>query len=327
MAATGFDDSVEKLLDFCNLLGQTSAVVTAETEVLEARGGSLERTEAETRKRCEQVADRLGTALDELTEAHEDACDHADRLTEAAQDLASSRLSATEESLDSAESSFEQRARQEEADLEKTILDLFDAGFQPLAAALDEIEAQLARGEESAKQALEELEQGAGEAASRADQERAETATAIDEAERAVAEEGAGALERDMAEHASFWGEELPEAVRAECLSVGEPLEALYREWEAEVVAEGDELSEAVAGLLEDAADIVTNQAGEPLATAVAGTADETLAALRGRQEVLLPTLADGEPASDDAAALVDELAIARVVVGEIDRLLKALAE
>jgi hypothetical protein len=327
MAATGFDDSVEKLLDFCNLLGQTSAVVTGETDVLETRAGSLDKTEAETRKRCAQVAERLGTALEEISEAHEDACEQADRVAEAAEDLASSRLAAAEQDLESAGTSFGERARQEEADLEGMLLDLFETGFQPLAAALDEIEAELAQAEERAQQALEGLEQGAGEAAGRAEQERTETASAIDEAQRAVVEEDAGALERDMAEHAAFWGEELPEAVRAECASVAEPLEALYREWEAEVVAEGDDLSEAVAGLLEEAADLVTRLAGEPLATAVAATVDETLASLGGQQEALLATLADGEPASEVAAELVDDLAVARVVVEEIDRLLRALAE
>ena len=41
----------------------------------------------------------------------------------------------------------------------------------------------------------------------------------------------------------------------------------------------------------------------------------------------LLPALGEGEPASEAAAALVDDLFVARQLVSEIDRLLNALAE
>jgi hypothetical protein len=54
---------------------------------------------------------------------------------------------------------------------------------------------------------------------------------------------------------------------------------------------------------------------------------DDALAVLDTRQDALLSTLGDGEPACEGAAALVDDLAIAHQVVGEIDRLLKALTE
>lgn len=327
MASPAFDDGIEKLEGFCTLLGQTSAALLREGEVLDARGDSIEKTESEARQRCEQVAERLGAALDDVTDAEEDAVEQTDRLGEAAQDLAGNRLSAAEESLESAGEAFEERAGQDRAGLEKEVLDLFEAGFAALGAAIDEMETEVARAGEAARQALEALGQGIGETGAHVKEDGAKTVAALEEAERGVAEDDAHELERQVAAHVDLWVEELPEAVRAECASVAVPLEALYREWEAEVVAEGDELSEGVAGLLEDAADIVANEAGQPLAAAVEETTNGSFAALAGQREALLPALEEGEPASEAAAALVDDLSVARRLVAEIERLLNALAE
>ena len=327
MAQPAFDDSIEKREAFCTLLGQTSAVVARDGEVLDARGDSLERTEAEVRSRGEHVAELLTTAHDEVSEAHEEAVEQADRLGETGQDLAATRLSAAEDGAESAEASFEQQVGQGRAQLEKDFQDLFETGFTSLAAAIDEIEAELAGAGEAAGQALEALEVGLTEVGQQTTEVRAKTVAALEEAEQAVAERDARELEQQAAEHAGLWMEDLPEAVRAECASVAEPLEALYREWEAEVVAEGDELSDDVAGLFEDGADIVANEAGQLLAAAVEETIGNSFAVLAGQQDALLPTVADGEPASEAAAALVDDLFVARQLVSEIDRLLNALAE
>jgi len=326
MAQPAFDDSVEKLEGFCNLLGQTIAVLTRDVEGLGARAESLDQTEAETRKRGEEVAQRLASELDDLTAAHEDAIEEADRLTEVAQDLAATRLPAAEDRLQSAESSVEERTSQEEAGLEKAFLDLFESGFTALATVIDEVEAELRGAGEGAREALEGLERGQVEVGQAMTETGGRTATALGEAERVAAEDASRALEQEGAEHSALWTEELPEAVRAECASVGEPLEALYREWEGEVATEGDELSEGVADLLADAAVVVASQAGQ-LAAAVREAIDDSLAALAGQQDVLVPTLTEGEPASEAAAALVDDLAVARQVVSEIDRLLRAIAE
>jgi hypothetical protein len=115
--------------------------------------------------------------------------------------------------------------------------------------------------------------------------------------------------------------------VKAERASVGDPLETLYREWEAEVVAEGDELSDAVADLLQGAAEMVADEAGQPLAAAVEETTRDFFQALANEQDGLLSALAEGEPASDAASALVDDLVVAREVVDVIDQMLKALQE
>jgi hypothetical protein len=139
--------------------------------------------------------------------------------------------------------------------------------------------------------------------------------------------EGADQLEQQAAEHATLWTEELPETVQAECASVGDPLEALYREWEAEVVAEGDELSDAVASLLQGAANIVADEAGQLLAAAVEETERDFLQALAGEHDGLLPVLEEGETASEAASALVDDLVMTRQVVGVIEQMLKALQE
>jgi hypothetical protein len=325
--AAAFDESVEKLQDFCNLLGRTRAAVLAEGEVLEARSESLDDTEDEARKRCGSVAERLTSALEDFTQALEDAEEQADRLGQTADDLASSRLSGAQESVPSAESSFETRAAADESALEQELLELFDAGFASLATAVDDIEADVARADGRAREAFGHLADGIDEVGRLTEQLRARSAAALEEAERAVVEGGTSALEREVTGQEGFWRDELPEAVRAECAAVGEPLEALYGDWEAEVTAEGDELSEAVADLLQDAASAVTQQAGEALAAALAEAVDVALTALAGAQEALVSTLSDTEPASEAAAALVDDLAIASRVVDEIDRLLKALAE
>jgi hypothetical protein len=54
---------------------------------------------------------------------------------------------------------------------------------------------------------------------------------------------------------------------------------------------------------------------------------DNAFAALSGQQDALMPALGEGEPASEAAAALVDDLFVARHLVSEIERLLNALAE
>src|SRR5687767_2781655 len=122
------DAGVEHLESFCNLLGQTSAVLARDAEVLELREGTLERTETATQEKAEHVEDRLATALDDLTEAHAAAVEEADRLTELARELSVERLSASGESLESSESSFEERISQDRAELEKHFVDLSEAG-------------------------------------------------------------------------------------------------------------------------------------------------------------------------------------------------------
>jgi chromosome segregation ATPase len=326
MAQPAFDDGIEKLEALCTLLGQTSAVVTRDGEILDARGDSLDRTEDEARKRCEQIAERLATALDEVNDLHEDAVDASDRLSEAAHELASARLASAEDSVESARSSFEERLIEERSELEQGFQDLFETGFTSLATAVDEMETELAQAGESARQGFEVLEHGITEVGQQASEDGARTVAALQEAERNVAEDDAE-LEQQVAVHTDVWTEELPEAVRAECASVAEPLEVLYREWEAEVVAEGDELSEGVASLLEDAADIVAVEAGQPLASAAEAAVDDSLAALSGQQDALTPVLGEGEPASEAAAGLVDDLVVARQLVSEIDRLLNAIAD
>jgi hypothetical protein len=326
MASPSLDDSVERLEGFCTLLGQTTAVLTRDAEVLEARGDSLEQTEAETRKRGEHVAERLASELDELTEAQAGVVEETGRLTDAAHDVASARLPAAGDSLEAGGAAFEDHLGHDRAEIDSHFLDLADGGFTSLATVVDQIEAGLARAAESSGQALEHLERGLAEIGRQAEEARTVTLAGLESTETGL-REGADQLEQQAAEHATLWTEELPETVQAECASVGDPLEALYREWEAEVVAEGDELSDAVASLLQGAADIVADEAGQLLAAAVEETERDFLQALAGEHDGLLPVLEEGETASEAASALVDDLVMTRQVVGVIEQMLKALQE
>jgi DNA repair exonuclease SbcCD ATPase subunit len=326
MAQPSLDDSVERLEGFCTLLGQTTAMLARDAQVLESRGDSLEQTEAETRKRGEHVAERLAAELDELTQAQASVVEEAGRLTEVAQDVATSRLPTTGDSLEAGGTAFEQVLGHDRAEIDAHFLDLAEAGFTGLAAVVDRNEDVLARAAEGAGQALEHLERGLAEAGQQAEDARTETMAGLARAESAL-REAEGELEQQTAEDATLWTVQLPETVQAECASVGDPLEALYREWEVEVGVEGDELSEAVAGLLQGGADVVTNEAGQPLAAAAEQTERDALQLLSEQQDGLLPVLAEGEPASEAAAALVDDLVVAGQVVDVIDQMLKALQE
>jgi hypothetical protein len=327
MAQPNLDDGVENLENFCNLLGQTSAVLTRDTEVLEARGDSLEQTEAETRARAERVGEHLAIALEELTAAQDDALEEVDGLTDTAEKLAAARLQAAGDRLESGEASFEERLSHDRAQLEKSFLDLSESGFMSLGAAIDDVETELARAGEGSGHALESLEGGLTKVGRQVAEERSEMVGVLEAADEAIREGEVQELEQQGLEHFRLWTEELPETVRAECVSVAEPLEALYGEWEAEVVAEGDELGDAVADLLQSGAEMVTDEAGQPLASAVEEATNDALGALISELDGLLPVLDEGEPAAEAAAALVDDLVVAREVVSVVDRLLKALVE
>lgn len=326
MAQTVLDESIEKLERFCNLLGQTRAVMIRDAEILEARGESLERTEAETRERGEHVTERLKTTLQELTEAQAETLEDTDRLGDAAEDLVPDRLSTTEDSLDSSEASFEVSLGRDRADLEGAFLDLCDMGFVVLATMVDEIEAELGRAGQASGDALEGLEGELAEVGRLTVESHTETVAVLESAEHTLREGEAQELEQRLIEHTTLWADELPDAVRAACDAVGDPLETLYREWGAEVVAEGDELAQEIAGLLQGATHVVVSEAGEPLAAAVDETTCECFRDLAGGQETLLSVLADGEPATEAAAALVDDLVLGRQALEEIERTLSALA-
>lgn len=327
MAQAALDDRIANLQSFCNLLAETTATVARDAQVLEARGDGLERAQTGVQERMEHVGERLETALEELTQAQAAAVEETERLAEAAEDLVPSRLSESDADLERGETAFEERLSHERADLETDFLDLSPAGFTALSTVLDEVEAGLTKGGEDSISALENLGTGLAHLVQRAGEVHQSTVAALDAADQELREGWGQELEGATAAHVTLWTNELPATVEAECTGVGDPLEALYDGWEQEIVAEGDELSEAVSTLIVDAAESIANEAGQALAESADGTARGSLQVLVGELEGLLPVLAEGEAAAEGASALVDDLVVVRRVVSQIDQLLNALQE
>jgi hypothetical protein len=325
-AQPALDDSLDKLQDFCRLLGETTVVLEQDTEILGARSGGFQERETDARERTDGVGERLEAAREEIDRVRADAVEELDAVAEAAERM-SAASAAADDRCGAGEGSFEQSLERSQAELEKEFEELAEGGFTRLDAAVDETDAELARDDGAAEDAAEALEAAWSTLAQQAAQAGSDLGAVLHEAAEDLEKTQAGALAEDGAEHARLWSEELPQVVQAECQSVADPLEALYRDWEADIDGEADALGEAVVEILQDAGNVLVQETGEPVSAAAEELAGGALQSLTDEQEGLEPILEECESAGAAVAELVDDLAIGHRIVGEIDRVLETLKE
>jgi ABC-type transporter Mla subunit MlaD len=275
-----------------------------------SHGGNLNEDLDHFRSRLEAAEQGLRQAIDELTHT----------ATQSRQTLAES-----EGQLEQAGGAVEEKAHGVSAHVEEEQSRLTDQGFTVLGHTLEEAEHQLDSEGRESDQAFNELKGVVHDLEAEAQAAWEAAHSAFEHASSEMSHEEATLTAQTSEAHQALDSEasELDSA----CHSLEGEIGTIYDTFTAGVETAGGELGEAAQSLIQEAVGFV--QAGgqsrleepaETLEEGALGPLAEEYAALGSALHVATATAADLEP-------LTDELVKCKAVVGQVDKLLNAMAE
>jgi len=325
MAQAGLDEGVERLQEFCTLLGETGAQLQADTSTF----GNLERALDEFEDTVDETLGELTEHLDEaagvLDEAQEDAAEALRSLVEAADEGSGTRVAAAESTIADSGDSVEEGLGAGRQDLAVAFSDLATAGFDVLDSAVDELESGASSRAEETGRALDALEEELRDWQRQVPESYDETARSIDEASESLLQEDGGNLESDAASCTYGWSAELPAALDQQAGELGDPLQQAYDELEAEVRSRIDAYVSTTVSLIQDTADLIGRESASEVDTTAGNAEDDSLEGLTGELAMAVEVLGAGDEMAASLEPMIDDLTVAKSIAAEIDRLLNAL--
>jgi chromosome segregation ATPase len=300
------DPGLPNLQAFCELLQKAAAGLRASGEALASRCDALEQAGLEG---VPPAAGETGADVDADAAKARAAIEALER---AAREALGPEPMAPSEALASAAAALETAGAR-----------LLAEGHEPAAAAVEELEAAVARRRQQAEAAS--LALTAGLEALRADLARAagEASAALAQARERVQHES-GELTRRAGRATEGWAQELEE-LRRGCREVATDLADFYREWGASAEDEADALLREAAEAGLEVADFVSTDGAMQLEAAARGALEEPRARLGAALAEAASVVTAVATAAWELEGLVPQLAICTNVVEDINRLLEEL--
>ena len=318
-----FDDSLEKLQEFVNLLVATTGQVRADLGTLAAHAAEVGQIAGAVEERLGGFTTDVETQTGEVRQGEEAAAEAIEHLTELARVGASDRLEDARAEVAATEQALEDRLAAERADLEREIGELVQVGFDGLATGLEAVGADVTSENEEADRALERLREGLDGLENTLGDARESASEALASAAETVGDRR-DQLEDDVAEMLGAWSGELPGNLQGEASAVADAVGGLYQGFGRNAETEGDELIAEVAGVLDASARFVAPESSGALAEGCA-RADGQMQELGAAWADANAALEAGAGITDVLQPMVEQLETARRVVAEVDQALKAL--
>jgi uncharacterized phage infection (PIP) family protein YhgE len=319
----GYDDGIENLQNFCDLLEKTVAQVQEKNGVLDSQADTLDDLEG----RAEDVIGQFSSAIEEgqgeIDAAHGEATAAVEGLAQAAQEAAGSDLGSIESQLDSAESTFDQKKNDAQSDLDDDFGRLTSEGFGGFAATVDELEDRAGALQQENQADAQALSGGLDTLETEATQDGTETGEAIGQGITGVQSDG-GEFMRDALLATEGWSTELAD-LKQGCSEAGTDLSDLYAAWGTESEAEGDALIKEMTEAGQEATDFVSTDGAMQLETSLDGVLGEPLPGLGSGLSEAETLVEAGEALGHELQDLVPQLEICLNVVENINRLLEEM--
>jgi len=163
---------------------------------------------------------------------------------------------------------------------------------------------------EDARHSLEQSEKETG-------QEMASAADDLHEQQRQ-------GLEADVAECVRGWGEDLPAALQEEVRAFEQPFQQIYEAFEEQALTDGREVAEGISRLVQETADSVRHTHWTEIEDALEKAFDESQQAST-EVRAAIEVMSGGEHLTCALDPMVNDLEIARRVIGEIDQIVKEM--
>ncbi len=318
----GWDEGVENLQKFCAALEETNARLSQDTSNVGILTENAHRLEEGAHEGWAGLDETLGSFLTELENGVTEADTQLAELSELSHEAATARLGAAEDDVEEALTATDGKLDHGREDLERGFAELAGAGFDALGDTLEGVVSQLTQGAEADHQAFEAFSDAIEDLLQQTEALRSETVQGIEDAEGDLRGEIA-ALESDCAECVTGWCEEVPGDLHEECEPIGDELQQAYEGFADGAEADGNDVEEMVSTLAGDAEQFVAQEVGD-LGHAIDETA-ERAAAFAGELSQAVVILGDGHQTTEALAPMVDDLEIAKRIVGKIDELLEVV--
>jgi hypothetical protein len=269
---------------------------------------------SEQLREVDTVADNTG----------QQAADAVDALATSAHDIAEARLTAGGEDVAQTETTLAEGLGQGRDDLQEGFSSLAAEGFEATASLLDAVLGALDEDRSESDQAFDDADQGVQEKEPELDKARAEAEQDFTEAETSADADG-GAVEQASQEGQSAWSESIAGELESGCQAVSDPLESLYEAFGDSARSDGEALMTAASARGESAAQMVGIEMTTSLEGAFTEDVDGALAEWGTALDGALVVLREGEQAGRELDPLVEQVATARDVVSQIERLVDAM--
>ena len=319
----GFDDGLQNLQNFCDLLEKTVGQMQEKNGALDAQADTFDDLEDRAGDAIGQLSAELESSQGEIDAAHGEATAAMEGLTQAAQEAAGSELGAVDGRLDAAETAFDQKRTEAQGDLEQDFARLSADGFGALATSVDELEERTGVLQQESAADAQSLSSGLDALTGEAEQDGTEVGEAIGRGLTGVQSDG-GEFIRDALLATEGWATELNE-LKQGCSEAGTDLSDLYAGWATDSQAEGDALIKGFTEAGQEATDFVSTDGAMQLETLLEGALGEPLPGLGtglGEADGVVET---GESIGQDLQELVPQLEICLNVVENINRLLEEM--
>lgn len=318
------DEGVVNLQRFISLLVSSTGGLEKSAEHFKQSGQRFGELEDEAAEQGGGLNDELEEVASALESGQKEAEEGLTELTQAATD-AQGTADDAQQKLDAAAASLEADADKAVAELDDANGRLASEGFDALGRTLDEAQKELEAEAQEEEHLFEQLEDAV--ATSRADAEAAWDAAdaALDEAATEVGEDGS-AFEAAAAESVRGFDTAAGE-FEQECAELTGEVDVIYDALDGAVDQEGQEWEQNVEALAKEAVAWAEAAEQERLEQPAQLVEAEALGALEQEYASLGTVLEAGRDTAGELEPLAEDLGRCQSVVGQVDELMKALAE
>jgi hypothetical protein len=319
------DDSVQKLADFVGALANANAALEGGEDAAENLATEAEKLDAEAAEQIGGFNDELEAFAADLDRDEDEALGRLEQAAAAGQALAEARLGALAQRIETVEDSLEQRLSSDLEELEREFADLESSAFEPLAPTLETNASEIDGARADLEGAYDQLESALQAMAGEVEEARERAAGTMDATAQELEGTDGAALEAEATEAASDWSAEIPQELDADAESLVTTLEGVYRQFEADAAAAGEELVEGVAAIARERAEALTTTSGPELELAVSTTSAGTAAQTDQRFDELAAAAEAAATVVETLDPLLDGLARTKDVIPEIEQALNEL--
>jgi chromosome segregation ATPase len=316
--------SVENLEKFVQTLTDTIAKVQDVADDLGAEADALAELEKEVPEQMGEVGSALDALLDEVETAHRDAEADVDQAVTLAHALGEERLQSLSSRVDEVEQAFHADLSQGRADADESFGGLEEEGFQALSAAIDDATREVDEARQASEGTLEDLGNKAGELQKEVESAETEALARVEPAIDALSGEDASELEQAASDAVSRM-QGLSDDVESACEAAEGEVTGRYGEFRDAAQDETEDLTNGTVTVIDETWEAAHTSYADPLREALVGVEEQGYRELSEALEKLTEQLGEGQQTTTRLEPMVHDLEIAKLVIADIDELLKSM--
>jgi len=320
MAEATFDEGLQNLQNFCNLLANVNTRLTSLAEAFDAFATHVDSLEDAAEERWNHLQEDLRGLIHAADAGADEAAAEVTTLSDAAHDLSASRLSAAEHDLERAENGLREHLHEAANALRQHFGTLEDRGYATAktqvdasAAAVDHVEHAFDQHVTDATHGFETVQAHITSADTELDHAVSEATAAIDAAESKIHAAAAKAAEGD-------------DAVQQSAAEQAGQVTPHYEELGSHAATAAEALHEIVSGHAQEAIQYLGDHVKDVVEQGVQVGAVEPCKQWEGELDALDGVFKEGETHTRELPRLVDDLEISKRKVVELEETLSQMA-